>query len=298
MSIRQVLLLGTILICLVLSPLAAHATYPNFSALYVFGDSYCDVGNLFLADGGTFPISPPYFHGRFSNGLLWDEHVAGSLGLPLTPSLAGGTDYAWGGAFVTADQPLGGGAVIPSVPHQVIQYLAQHNGKADPNALYVIEGGGNDIIDATGGSPQQLAFHIANGIEASEILLRQAGARNFLIPELFDVATVPEGHANAAFNTAASLATNKFVREAFELDMLDPRIHITFLNSFDLFKSVETESNHFGFTNVTDACVVPTSETTFNVCSDPVHYMFWDDIHPTVFMHSFIAVSVLSLYSH
>jgi phospholipase/lecithinase/hemolysin len=298
MSIRRAFLLCTVLTCLVLSPLAAHATYPTFSAMYVFGDSYCDVGNLFLADGGTFPISPPYFHGRFSNGLLWDEHVAGSLGLPLTPSLAGGTDYAWGGAFVTADQPLGSGAVIPSVPHQVLQYLAQHGGKADPNALYIIEGGGNDIIDATGGSPQQLAFHIANGIEASEILLRQAGARNFLVPLLFDLATVPEGHTNAAFNTAASLATNKLVREALQLDMLDPRIHITLLNSFDLFKSVETESNHFGFTNVTDACVVPTSETTFNVCADPVHFMFWDDIHPTVFMHSFIAVSVLSLYSH
>jgi phospholipase/lecithinase/hemolysin len=298
MSFRRALSLCTVLLCLVLSTVAAQATNPKFSAIYVFGDSYCDVGNLFLADGGTFPISPPYFHGRFSNGLLWDEHVAGSLGLPLTPSLAGGTDYAWGGAFVTADQPLGSGAVIPSVPHQVLQYLAQHGGKADPNALYIIEGGGNDIIDATGGSPQQLAFHIANGIEASEILLRQAGARNFLVPLLFDLATVPEGHTNAAFNTAASLATNKLVREALQLDMLDPRIHITLLNSFDLFKSVETESNHFGFTNVTDACVVPTSETTFNVCADPVHFMFWDDIHPTVFMHSFIAVSVLSLYSH
>ena len=106
MSIRQALLLCTVLICLVLSPIAAQAANPHFSAIYVFGDSYCDAGNLFLADGGTIPISPPYFHGHFSNGLVWAEHVAGSWGLPLTPSLAGGTDYAWGGAFVTADQPL------------------------------------------------------------------------------------------------------------------------------------------------------------------------------------------------
>jgi phospholipase/lecithinase/hemolysin len=34
------------------------------------------------------------------------------------------------------------------------------------------------------------------------------------------------------------------------------------------------------------------------VCADPVHFMFWDDIRPAVFMHSFIAVAVLSLYSH
>jgi phospholipase/lecithinase/hemolysin len=298
MSIRQILFVSSVLICLVLSPIAAQAANPHFSAIYVFGDSYCDAGNLFLADGGTYPITPPYFKGHFSNGPVWAERVAGAWGLPLTPSLAGGTDYAVGGAFVTADQPLGGGAVIPSVPHQVELYLLQHGGKADPNALYVLEGGGNDIIDATGGSPQQLALQIAVGTATEELLLRRAGARNFLIPELFDLATVPEGKANAAFNTAASLATNKFLTDFLLLESLFPGVHITFLNSYDLFKAVETEPTHFGFTNVTDACVVPTSATTFNICSDPTHYMFWDDIHPTVFMHSFIAVSVLALYSH
>ena len=91
MSIRQALLLCTVLACLFLSPIAAQAANPHFSAIYVFGDSYCDAGNLFIADGGIFPISPPYYKGRFSNGLVWAEHVAGSWGLPLTPSLAGGT---------------------------------------------------------------------------------------------------------------------------------------------------------------------------------------------------------------
>ena len=123
---------------------------PHFTAIYVFGDSYCDVGNLFAATGGAVPADPPYYNGRFSNGPVWVEHVANAWGLPHETLPLGGTDYAWGGAFVTADHPLGGGAVIPSVPHQVQLYLSQHGGKADPNALYVLEGGGNDIIDATG----------------------------------------------------------------------------------------------------------------------------------------------------
>src|SRR5271154_2089762 len=235
MSLRQALVLCTVVICLVLSPIAAQATNPTFSAIYVFGDSYCDVGNLFLADGGTYP-PPPYYNGRFSNGPLWVEHIASAWGLPMTPSLKGGTDYAWGGAFVTADQPLGGGHFIPSVPHQVQAYLLAHGGKADPNALYILEGGGNDIIDALGaGSPQQLAFQIAVGTASNELLLRQAGARNFLVPNLFDLATVPEGHTYAAFNTAASLAVNKYLGHLLQLEMLDPRVHITILNSYDLF---------------------------------------------------------------
>jgi phospholipase/lecithinase/hemolysin len=293
MSIRQALFASTVVICLVLSPIAAQATNPTFSAIYVFGDSYCDVGNLFLADGGTYP-PPPYYNGRFSHGPLWVEHIASAWGLPMTPSQKGGTDYAWGGAFVTADQPLGGGAVIPSVPHQVALYLSQHGGKADPNALYVLEGGGNDIIDALGvGSPQALGFQIALGTATNERLLRNAGAKNFLIPNIFNLAIVPEGHAFAAFNTAAALAANKALSQLLFFEYLDPRIHISNLNSFDLFNAIIDDVTHFGFTDVVAPCF-----NDVTICADPAHTLFWDDIHPTVFAHSFLAVTVEALYSH
>jgi phospholipase/lecithinase/hemolysin len=292
MSIRQALLVCTVVTCLVLSPIAAQATNPTFSAIYVFGDSYCDVGNLFLATGGAIPAAP-YYNGRFSNGPLWVEHIASAWSLSMTPSLKGGTDYAWGGAFVTADQPLGGGAVIPSVPHQVQAYLLAHGGKADPNALYVLEGGGNDIIDALGvGSPQALGFQIAVGTATNERLLRNAGAKNFLIPNIFNLAIVPEGHAFAAFNTAAALATNKALSQLLFFEYLDPRIHISNLNSFDLFNAIIDDATHFGFTNVVDPCLTTT------ICADQAHTLFWDDIHPTVFAHSFLAVTVEALYSH
>jgi outer membrane lipase/esterase len=79
-----------------LASMAAQATTPSYDALYVFGDSYCDVGNLFLATGGA-EAAPPYYNGRFSNGPIWLDHVAGFLGVPLQPSLLKGTDYAFGG---------------------------------------------------------------------------------------------------------------------------------------------------------------------------------------------------------
>jgi phospholipase/lecithinase/hemolysin len=294
MSIRSTLLVCAILTCLVLSPIAAEATTPQFTAIYVFGDSYCDVGNLSFATGGEFP-GPLYYNGRFSNGPIWAEHVASAWGLPMRPSLLNGTDYAWGGAFVTADQPLGGGAVIPSTPHQVQLYLSQHGGKADPNALYILEGGGNDIVDATGGSPQQLGLQIAQGTAGNELLLRRAGARNFLIPNLYNLAITPKGAPNAAFVTAAALAANKALSGFLELEELFPGVHITTLNSFDLFQMIENDATHLGFTDVVDGCL---NENNGVICPDPTHSLFWDDIHPTVFGHSFIAVTVEALYSH
>jgi phospholipase/lecithinase/hemolysin len=56
---------------------------PHYDAIYVFGDSYCDVGNIYIATAHAIPLSPPYYQGRFSNGPIWVEHVAGAMGLPL-----------------------------------------------------------------------------------------------------------------------------------------------------------------------------------------------------------------------
>jgi len=116
--------------------LASYAGPTSFDAIYVFGDSYCDVGNIFIATGGAKPAAP-YYMGRFSNGPIWLDHLAGTYGLTLKPYLGGGTDYAFGGALVLAAVPETSTFSIPSVPQQVELYLSQHNGKADPNALYV-----------------------------------------------------------------------------------------------------------------------------------------------------------------
>ena len=60
------------------------ATPPPYNAIYVFGDSYCDVGNVYTATKGAIPAAP-YYNGRFSNGPIWIDHVASASGLPMAP---------------------------------------------------------------------------------------------------------------------------------------------------------------------------------------------------------------------
>jgi phospholipase/lecithinase/hemolysin len=271
--------------------LQAAAAAP-YDAIYVFGDSYCDVGNIFIATGGATPAAP-YYNGRFSNGPIWLDHVASAWGLPLGPSLAGGTDYAVGGAEVTTSVTEPGGT-IPSVPEQVLEYLEAHGGRADPHALYILEGGGNDILNASGGSPKVLGLKIAAGIAGSELLLRQAGARNFLIPDLVDIALLPAGQANASFATAASIAANAALDNLLQFEMLLQNIKIYRLPVFSLFNSIAADVFHFGFVNVTQPCLNP---VTSAVCADPDHTLFWDAEHPTVFGHSFFAVLVVARLS-
>jgi outer membrane lipase/esterase len=269
---------------LLLTPVASAA--PTYDAIYVFGDSYCDVGNIYLATSHAIPPSPPYYAGRFSNGPIWVEHVASALGLPMLPSLAGGTDYAVGGSEVTAVVNTAEG-MIPSVPEQVEGYLQAHAGHADPNALYILEGGGNDILNATGGSPEALGLKIAAGLAGSELLLRQAGAKNFVIPDLFNVALLPDAQANAGFALQATQATNQALGNLLLLEQLLEGVKITRIDVFSLLQSVSTDATHFGFTNITTPCV---NATTYAVCADPDHTLFWDGEHPTEFGHAFFAV--------
>ena len=214
--------------------------------------------------------------------------MAGYLGVPMQASRLGGSDYAFGGAWVTAPQPLGGGAMIPSVPEQVGLYLGQHGGKADPNALYIIEGGGNDIVGTTSGSPDALGYQIAMGIAESELTLRRAGARHFVIPDLFNVGLLPVASANATFAAAASSAANNWLNTLLGFEQLLEGVHIIRLDVFSLMNAVQTDSTHFGFVDVRDPCL----SASYSVCADPDHTYFWDSYHPTVFGHSFFAVTM------
>jgi phospholipase/lecithinase/hemolysin len=268
-----------------LASMTVLATTPTYDNLYVFGDSYCDVGNIFAATGGAEP-GAPYYNGRFSNGPIWLDHVAGFLGVPMKASLLGGTDYAFGGAWVTAPQSIPGGT-IPSVPQQVQMYLAAHGGKADPNALYILEGGGNDILlSPTSGSPDALGYQIAVGLADSELMLRQAGATHFVIPNLYNVGLLPAAADRVAFASAATAATNKWVDQLLAYEQLLQGIHILRMEIFGLMSAIQKDPTHFGFSDVTDPCLTTT------LCPDPDHTFFWDTHHPTEFGHAFFAVTL------
>jgi outer membrane lipase/esterase len=285
MSIRRIsFVCVTLVLFLAFQAPAASASTQTYSAIYVFGDSYCDVGNVYLLTNQTRPPVPPYFNGRFSDGPLWVDHIAGARNLPMIPALMGGNDYAFAGAHAAGPVQTAAGT-LPGVPQQVGLYLQAHGGKADPNALYILEGGGNDIVDAAGvGSPQQLGFQIAFGIATAELLLRQAGAKNFLIPDLLDVGILPIAQPFAAFAHQASVAANKSLNDLLFVEELFQGVRIRRLNVYSLFQSIVADTTHFGFTNITTPCFNGVS-----VCADPDHTLFWDVYHPTVFGHAIFA---------
>src|SRR5512137_1549299 len=123
--------------------IGSNASAAAFTGLTFFGDSLTDTGNVFVASGGSTP-PPPYFNGRFSNGPVWAESLATGLGFPTSSNAAllGGNNYAFGGARITAS------GSVPSLLAQMGGLWGPAHPVADPNALYVLVGGMNDMRDA------------------------------------------------------------------------------------------------------------------------------------------------------
>ena len=137
--------------CVLLIPFSdALAGYSN---LFVFGDSLSDSGNNAIVltpnvtpipiPGNSFIPFFPYASGHYTNDQVWAQIVATSLDLSATPSLLGGTDYAFGGATTG---PLN--TIPPSLETQVALFLSQRGPTIPGDALYVVEGGGENARNA------------------------------------------------------------------------------------------------------------------------------------------------------
>ena len=58
---------------------SAFCAAADYSLMYVFGDSYSDVGNNSVSQSSS--RSPYAYGGRWSNGKLWNEYLAEKLGM-------------------------------------------------------------------------------------------------------------------------------------------------------------------------------------------------------------------------
>jgi phospholipase/lecithinase/hemolysin len=288
---------------------ASTARAADFSAEYVFGDSLSDVGNVYLATThaptGQEPASP-YVGGQFSNGPVWAQDLAGRLGLlPLTPSLAGGTDYAFGGA--TTGSPFTNSTDVPNLEQQVGAYLSSsQNTPSNSNALYAFSIGANDLFAILGGqtgglTPAQAAGAAAQVVANEAAALAAAGAKKLVLFDVPDLGQTPGITALGPIASAAATSLSFFFDQAVLQDLaLDaPGLTVYDLNTFTLIDEAVTFPDEFGFSNVKSPCWTGgfTGGPGSLCYTDPAEqdtYLFWDNVHPTAAGHLLVADAALS----
>jgi outer membrane lipase/esterase len=286
---------------------AAAAT--QFDHVIVFGDSLSDAGNISLA---TAPGIQPPLKFTTNPGNVGIQNVASKLGMTLNPSLAGGTDYAWGGAGVLVNSP-GTPAAVPTITNQVGAYLAA--GQVDHNALYSMWGGANDIFyhAAAAGVGAETSDQAQAGVAGAAVQelkligqLQAAGVKNILVFNLPNIGTTPEAAAQGPAGEAALAGLSQLFNGQLNAGLAQMKTGIIPINAYGLLTEVVANPTAYGFTNATTpACGAGSSSVqcgpqgsglpyTYAPGTDQ-SYVFADGVHPTTAAHALLGQYVLSV---
>ncbi|KZC16924.1 autotransporter outer membrane beta-barrel domain-containing protein [Rhodanobacter sp. FW510-R12] len=295
-------LAGAIATALLFSTAAAAA---DFSNVIVFGDSLSDGGNISLASAPG--IQPPL---RFTTnpGLTAAENVAAGLGFTLKPSVAGGTDFAWGGAGFVNNV-----AAVPTIPQQLQMYLGASGGKADSRALYQVWGGANDIFYLSGAltDPNAIAVGAVKAAQTELGLLnglQAAGAKYVVVYNLPNLGLTPSAAAGgpAAQAGATQLAVLYNGVLSSGLGQLSGNgLNVIPVNTYALLNEVVANPSAYGLSNVTaPACGAGSSSVQCGPQGSGLPYtyapgtnqtyLFADGVHPTAAVHAMLGQYVLA----
>jgi phospholipase/lecithinase/hemolysin len=273
----------------------------SYTAIFAFGDSLSDAGNLILEDLGEGPV-PPYVDGHFSNGPTWVEDLSQMLGLGvMTPFLGpkGGTNFAFGGAQTgTTDinPPNPSSPIHIDLPDQIAAYDLL-NPVPVKGALYTLDIGANDIMNALEDfSEKKISYDEvetvvgqaeANTIDSVQSLMK-LGARSLLFYEVPDLGLTPRFDGTALQMDASDLAASFNAAVLAGLaELKSDGLKVFTLDTYDLLDEIKADPSQFGFTNVSDPCWTGnfTDPNSGTLCStdpsDQNKYLFWDEVHPT-----------------
>ena len=301
--LRHVRLFGVLVFIL---GFAGSAWGQNFSDVVVFGDSLSDAGNATrlqpLPAGTSFTTNPDP---------VWAEIVAENFGASGMNSLAGGANYAVAGACVNPSTPCTADEFPPHlrpprVTQQIGAYLSSRSDQADPNALYAIWGGSNDVADSLNDRANASLHTVAAaGVNVAQIRrLQEAGARRILVFNLPDLTKSPYAVnlGPTAQGTLTQLGTA--YNEQLHAGIRENENGIVPINVFAFFNEILETPGMYGFTNVTGtACEEPDAGIAFSSRCGPEdsgypvtyepgansQYLFADRSHPSGAMHAMIA---------
>lgn len=330
-------------LCVGLSGTAQALSFDKISAVYFFGDSLTDSG---FGDAVVNPVPNKAPTITTFGGYVWSQRVAHDIkgfDLPVYPgpnpadlitnntSLGGavagyttgtlaGINYAAASSSTNSTGALPFTAA-PSLHTQVTRYLATAPVRLDPNAVYFIWSGNNDIIKLLQSPPpvtpdvlqlillqtaQSAATNIAN--EAASLSAR--GAKRIVVLSMPNIGLTPFVQISAPSQAGplknVAFTFNGMLNMELGRVVTQYRTKILYIDTFTTVENAIVATNAgqpitiggqtFLFSNASlPACAAPLAlyctqaESVANAS-----YLFADGVHPTDYGHQAIAALVES----
>ena len=290
-------------VCFVAS-LSMPSTAAPYSDIYVFGDSLFDTGNY---DGirATNRVGPDYDNSPY--GPVSPDIVAPGIGLPrATPSATGDTNYAVGGnrslqtlQSITADTsyeaPLGRNF------NSLFYDLERKGQTLDRRALYLLDGGGNDIGSGLVFNEETAGVVAGNLVQAANAL-KERGANYVVLTNVPDFGLAPAGILLQDFASTQVDSINRQILEQIGSS------NILVFDSAGVIREAVSNPMAYGIPLSTEQVSYSCFGDNSATCTqgnpdakrdasnpDPDQFFFNDPLHPTTIGQQITADYLLSI---
>lgn len=171
-------------------------------------------------------------------------------------------------------------------------------GVVDPNALYSLWGGANDVFAIAAGAPPEQTIGTAVSTQIGLVgALQGAGARYVLVPTLPDMGITPAARAQGPLAQAQLSALAGAYNDALFGGLAGNGLRVIPLDTFSFLREIAASPGEYGFTNVTGTACEPQITAQSLTCSPASYthpdaaktYLFADGVHPTDAGHAALA---------
>lgn len=268
-----------------------------------FGDSLTDSGHFRPLLEQTPGLGGRHV-GKFTTNphLVWSERLAEHYGGSAISSNQGGNNFAVGGARAGIDT-TGSVGLAPSVASQVSGYLAMTGSRADPNVLYSVWAGANDLFAIASGEPVQatIAAAVASTVDAVTAL-NHAGAKYVMVSTVPDLGLTPSSREQGETTMVSGTALAEAYNQALFGGLAAAHARAIPLDTFHLIQEIAADPSAYGIFNVTEAACAPTGSSSVVCDSSSLFaqnagdtYLFADGVHPSGKGHAILADYAMSV---
>ncbi|KZV68014.1 carbohydrate esterase family 16 protein [Peniophora sp. CONT] len=287
-------------LCVAQSALAADFFWPDITNVFSFGDSYTD--SISRIVNGS--LSPPNDAGTAGGGRMWIEFVAQTYNV----SAVNLYNFAYGGAVTDETLIAQSSPATQSFKDQVDSFLEFYANNTElanwdaNNTLVTAFFGINDVGKSfwwTNETVEETNARVLASYFERLALLRDAGARNFLLLEVPNIGRTPnlikqglngtlQANASADYNTQLAAAVPIFEQNSTDVGTpVNIKIHPT----REVFDFLLDNSDVLGFQNVTAGWWTGLSTELQGEVSLAT-YFWWNNFHPSWGVHDFLGHSV------
>lgn len=255
----------------------------KFDNIVVFGDGNSDTVNAYNLTNHQWPLSPPYYRGRASNGPIWIDDLRISNVL----------NYAYVGATIDNDNLIEGftgpnKTIVPGIRRQIVDYLSTHDvSQADlSRTLYVIWASGTEYF-----LNESLTSNvIVNSLLAAIHDLLVIDINYLIVINLPPLEFYPDKHNDSRLSSLVKQHNSDLTSNLLQIQSDYEEISVDLFDMYSFITNLMfNQTLHLNFSEKNDSCLKITNFTLISQCQNANEYIFIDNFHYTSVVHQLFA---------